>query len=62
MEIKVFAKGTIARCNRCGRKAPLPRDRQACRENSKAFRLTGMCTLDCGHMDAHWVFVTDNQE
>ena len=58
-----FPEGTRARCNRnCAGTYPLPRETEGFRENSNAYRLQGMCILECGHMDAHWVFLSDNPE
>lgn len=58
----IFETGTGARCNRCDAKAPLPKTIRGTRENSKTYRLQGFAILDCGHMDMHWVFVSDNPD
>lgn len=65
-----FPAGTIAKCNRCSAANPLPKD---CTghlsgthkgQNAEGithhavYRLETMCTLACGHMDAHWVYTT----
>jgi hypothetical protein len=56
-----FAAGTKARCNRnCAEPSPLPKAIRGIRENSNAYRLQKFCILDCGHMDCHWVFLSDN--
>ena len=55
----VFPQGTLACCNRCNQISPLPKPCTGQRENAGAYRLQTMATLDCGHMDAHWVFVAD---
>jgi hypothetical protein len=58
-----ITRGTTVRCNRCNTASPFPKsESRAIRENNKAYRLQKMATLDCGHMDAHWVFVADNPE
>lgn len=58
-----FAAGTIARCNRCNEKSPLPREIAAQHDSVDAYRLREMCTLEaCGHMDGHWVFLRDNRQ
>ena len=59
---KTFTAGTTARCNRCDAPSPLPKDVEGMRENRKAYRLRGFATLGCGHMDCHWVFISDNPE
>jgi len=59
MDKTTFTTGTPARCNRCNALSPLPKDVDGIRENSKAYRLQGFATLDCGHMDCHWVYVAD---
>ena len=53
-------KGAVARCNRCDAKSPYPKEARANRENSWTYRIQDMVVLECGHMDAHWVFVADN--
>ena len=56
-----ITKGSIARCNRCNTTSPFPKpESRAIRENSNAYRLQKMAVLDCGHMDAHWIFLSDN--
>ena len=62
METKTFPAGTMAKCNRCNQRCPLPKECKGHAENVRAFRLETMCTLDCGHMDAHWVLVSDVKE
>lgn len=60
MQKTTFRKGTPARCNRnCNEIYPLPKEMVGIRENSNAYRLQGFCTLGCGHMDCHWVFLSD---
>lgn len=54
-EPKTFPVGTIAKCNRCGQSHPLPKVCIGVQENASMYRLQTMATLDCGHMDAHWV-------
>ena len=59
MKSQTFAKGTPARCNRCDQQSPLPKNVDGSRENGKAWRLQGFATLECGHMDCHWVYDAD---
>jgi len=61
MDERTFPKGTPTRCNRCGEVSPFPKSSgaEAVRENGKCWRLQTMATLNCGHMDAHWVFDAD---
>ena len=60
MDERTFPKGTPTRCNRCNAMSPFPKaEARAVRENSKAWRLQTFATLDCGHMDAHWIFNCD---
>ena len=51
-----FLEGTLAHCNRCGAISVLPQTATGVRENTRAWRLTEMMTLACGHLDAHWVY------
>ena len=57
---RAFGAGTLARCNRCQEKHPLPKLVRAVRENRSAYRIQDFARLDCGHMDCHWVFLSDN--
>jgi hypothetical protein len=60
MDEMIVTKGMIVRCNRCDEPSPFPKKQgRAIRENSRVWRLQTMAVLDCGHMDAHWVFDTD---
>jgi len=60
MDERTFPKGTPTRCNRCNAVSPFPKaEGLAVRENSRAWRLQTMAVLDCGHMDAHWVYESD---
>ena len=60
MNTRTFPAGTPARCNRnCPDTYPLPREAVGLPENDHCWRLQDMMALDCGHMDAHWVFVKD---
>lgn len=59
---KVFAAGTVIRCNRCDAKSPATREFRAVRENEKVWRVQDMMVAGCGHMDAHWVFDCDLKE
>lgn len=60
-----FPAGTLAVCNRCDAVSPLPKPCEGSLESRIAigpvaavYRLHTMCVLpNCGHMDAHWVFV-----
>ncbi len=63
MEQTTFTKGTTARCNRCGERHPLPKNCQGHYDHVwrgeytvVIYRLDTMSTLDCGHMDAHWIY------
>ncbi len=58
----MFPAGAIATCNRShdDNKHPLPRAMEGVRENRNAYRLREMCILGCGHLDGHWVFLSDN--
>ena len=59
-EERTFPQGTPTRCNRCDRVSPFPKaEAKAVRENSRAWRLQTFATLDCGHMDCHWIFDYD---
>lgn len=59
----VFPAGTEAKCNRCRKASPLPKDCKGHLDttNSRSwiYRLDTMSMLDCGHMDAHWVYRTE---
>ena len=58
-----ITQGMIVRCNRCNAASPFPKSESlAIRENSQAYRVQKMATLNCGHMDAHWVFISDHPE
>lgn len=60
METRIFTRGTPTHCNRCDQVSPLPkREVEAVRENAKVWRLQGFATLECGHMDCHWVHDAD---
>lgn len=59
MQTITFGPGTPARCNRCDARSPLPKAVNAVRENSAAYRIQDFATLDCGHMDCHWVYAAD---
>jgi len=60
MNERTFSKGTPTHCNRCDAVSPFPkREGYAVRENGKVWRLQTMAVLDCGHMDAHWVYESD---
>ena len=56
---RVFAAGTVARCNRCDQPASLPRDIRGEDQDGSGciWRLKEMCTLACGHTGSHWVYV-----
>ena len=58
-----FTKGTQAKCNRCRQASPLPKDCQGHLDTTTSrswiYRLDTMCLLDCGHMDAHWIYRTE---
>lgn len=56
---RTFKAGTTATCNRCHTRSPLPKDCEGQYENASAYRLTTMCALACGHMDAHFVRLCD---
>lgn len=56
---RTFKTGTTATCNRCHAKSPLPKDCEGRYENARAYRLDTLCTLPCGHMDAHFVYLSD---
>jgi len=62
---QTFNIGTIARCNRCNGKHPLPKVCEAILESQnatrKVYRLTTMATLNCGHMDSHWIYSDDQR-
>lgn len=58
---KQFEEGTIIRCNRCNAAGPAPRGFRAIRENSWCWRMQDMMLHPCGHMDAHWIFDSDNR-
>ena len=63
MDERTVTRGTPTRCNRCNEIHPFPKtEPRAVRENSKAWRLQSFATLDCGHMDCHWVFDADLDE
>lgn len=57
-EQTTFPAGTQAQCNRCKMISTLPKPCQGHTETigGNVYRLDTMCVLDCGHMDAHWVF------
>jgi hypothetical protein len=60
MTERTFIKGVPTRCNRCNEVHPFPKDSaRAVRENSHCWRVQTMAVLDCGHMDAHWIFERD---
>lgn len=60
MDEKTFPRGTPTRCNRCGETSPFPKKlADAHRENDRVWRLQTFATLECGHMDCHWVFNAD---
>ena len=60
MDERTFPKGTPTCCNRCNEVSPFPKaEARAVRENSKTWRLQTFATLNCGHMDTHWVFEID---
>jgi hypothetical protein len=60
IETRTFERGTPTRCNVCDEVSPFPKARgKAMRENSRAWRLQTMAVLECGHMDAHWVYDQD---
>ena len=59
----IFPVGTLARCNRnCEGTFPLPKSIEGIRENSNAYRLRDFCFSHCGHLDCHWVFLSDNPD
>jgi hypothetical protein len=58
----IFEYGSKARCNRCNTLSEIGKDIRGTRENSKCYRLQGFTILACGHMDCHWVFVSDNPD
>jgi len=58
-ELRTYPEGTPARCNRCDAQGALPKLCIGHRENERCWRLDTMCTLDCGHMDAHWIHDED---
>ena len=61
MESKTFTGKTRIRCNRCDAVGETTREFPAIRENDKAWRIQQMMAHPtCGHMDAHWVYNSDN--
>ena len=62
MDVITFGTKIYARCNRCNGKSLLPKEVEGMKENSKVYRLRGFAILDCGHLDCHWVFISDNPE
>lgn len=63
--IRNFEAGTVAKCNRCNKANPLPKrcagQVESTHNGVTVYRLITMATLDCGHMDSHWVAVNDSQ-
>ena len=62
-EQTTFPAGTQAEFNRCKQFNPLPKpclghlEAPASEFIPSVYRLDTMCTLLCGHMDAHWVII-----
>jgi len=74
MNTRTFPAGTIAKCNRCSNASSLPKDCEGHISNTwkgtntagkltfhTAYRLETMCTLECGHMDSHWIYTSQEQ-
>ena len=60
MDEKTFPQGTPVRCNRSNQRSLFPKPEAfAVRENAHCWRVQTMAVLDCGHMDAHWIFDSD---
>jgi len=58
----VVKTGTPVRCNRCDAKCAWPKaDTVAYWAGGHVYRLQDMALLDCGHLDAHWVYWHDLQ-
>ena len=63
-EHRTFPTGTQAACNRCPAVNALPKDCTGHLSHlhnaadGKVYRLETMCTLACGHMDAHWIILS----
>lgn len=57
--LRTFTSGTTATCNRCYAKSPLPKPCEGHYENARAYRLDTLCALACGHVDAHFVYLSD---
>lgn len=50
------------RCNRCNALGTWAvSETTAHAENANAYRIEKMAMLQCGHVDSHWYFRTDNK-
>ena len=55
-----YPAGIPARCNRCDKVFPLPKDRNGGGFNGNAARLQQMCLCPrCGQTDTHWIYASD---
>mgnify|MGYP001617291202 CR=1 FL=1 len=54
-------RGDVVHCNRCEAAGTWPKDETtATANNDNAYRIEQMAFLDCGHMDSHWLYLSDN--
>lgn len=63
MDTRIFPEETPTRCNRdCQGTYPLPESVRGIKENAKVYRLQSLVKLDCGHLDCHWIYLSDLPE
>lgn len=61
-DISTFPEGTIARDNQSDETFTLDRQVGAVRENKNAFRIRGQLLQGPRSFDAHWIYLSDNDE
>ena len=61
-EERYFEAGTIARCNRCNAKFSLPERKLGVCDGAAYRLMNGLLMADCGHYDAHWIYISDLNE